>query len=143
MTTKNLQAELPLPRRRQLVAIDPAAIQRLPSALAAIRLCVEYGGFQYDKEIYKPLHVDAGNWTRMKHGEMPFPFEKVKPLMDLCGNEAPLLWLAHQQGKGMHPLEDEKDRVIREQREEIVQLRQELRTLVKYGVLPAAKEGGE
>lgn len=112
METKKLQAELPLGSTPKRMEVDPAVIQRQPSLLAAIKLCVQYGGFAYEKEVYQSLDIDAGNWSRMMNGSAAFPPDKLIPLMDLCGNEAPLQWLAFRRGYRLDPLQDVKDKRI-------------------------------
>lgn len=119
METKNLQAELPLGSKPKRMEVDPAVIRRQASMLAAIKLCVQYGGFAYEKEVYQSLDIDAGNWSRMMNGSAAFPPDKLIPLMDLCGNEAPLQWIAFKRGYQLQPLQDEKDKLIAELRERL------------------------
>ena len=75
----------------------------------AIALCVQASGLD-DKEIYLSLEIDAGNWSRIVKGDAHFPVNKLCQLMDLCGNEAPLMWLAHARGKGLVLLKTEAER---------------------------------
>jgi len=50
------------------------------------------------------LGIDAGHWTRISKGEAHFPQEKLNALMDFCGNEVPLIWLADRRGYELKPL---------------------------------------
>lgn len=90
------QLSLRLTRAPQ--AVDPALVIAQPSLLAAIKLCISLGGFEADKQVYGALDIDAGHWSRIHRGEAHFPVDKLPALMDLCGNEAPLIWLTHARG---------------------------------------------
>jgi hypothetical protein len=91
-----------------------------PSLLSAVKLAVSLAGFEADKEIYGALGIDAGHWSRIHRGEAHFPIDKLSALMDLCGNEAPLLWLTHNRGYDVGSLrkrETETERRCRELQE--------------------------
>lgn len=64
----------------------------------AIDLCVQLAGEKNDKPVYSDLGIDAATWSRIKQGEAHFPHEKFEQLMDRCGNDVPLLWLADRRG---------------------------------------------
>jgi hypothetical protein len=49
--------------------------------------------------------------------------------MDLCGNDAPLEWLAHSRGYELRPLETETERLLRLQFERADKLETENRLL--------------
>ena len=68
-----------------------------PSFMAAIGLCISSSGLE-DTEIVLTLEIDAGHWTRIKRGDAHFPPNKLVPLMELCGNDIPLRWLAMRCG---------------------------------------------
>lgn len=120
--------------------VDPTVVFKQPTLTAAVLLMVQVAGFRYEKQFYKPLGIDAGNWTRIKQGEMSFPLDRLMDAMELCRSDIPLLWQAHRRGKGLFDLEDTKDRTIREQAELIQRLQQEFETLEKYGVLNRTRE---
>lgn len=139
MTTNNLQAELPgiEAQRRVPIPLDLRTLYGKTTYHAALRYVVQCGNFEYDKELYRQLRIDAGNWTRIINGDAALPYEKERKLQELCGNNGLLLWRAYQEGKGVHDLEDAKDRIIREQREENEKLRSEVETL--YRVIDRGK----
>jgi len=85
------QFRLGLKRAPQIV--DLAVVMAQPTLLAAIKLCISLGGFQSDKQVYSALGIDAGHWSRILRGEAHFPVDKLNELMDLCGNEVPMLWI--------------------------------------------------
>ena len=110
MGTNNLQAELPFNgnhRSPKRLDVEPTVIYRQPTSLAAIKLCIQYGGFEYEKQVYQPLEIDAGNWSRMMNGSAAFPPDKLIPLMDLCGNEIPLQWFAFKRGYKLVAMQSE------------------------------------
>lgn len=117
---KALDRQLPLVAKGDPVEIDLALVHRQKSLLAAIQLCIQAAGLQ-EKEVYLPLGIDASHWTRIMKGDAHFPLDRLGPLMDLCGNEAPLMWLAHHRGFGLHRLETALERENRELREQLAE----------------------
>lgn len=117
---------------RPLRAVDPALVTAQPSLLAAIKLCISLGGFESDKQLYMDLDIDAGHWSRILRGEAHFPIDKLPTLMDLCGNEAPLIWLTHCRGydpASLRKRETELERQLREAHEELARERLKSSTL--------------
>lgn len=114
MKSNNL-AQIDLPLARDMQAVDLTLVKRQPTLSAAIKLCISLSGFDSEKQIYMTLGIDAGHWTRISKGDAHFPQEKLEALMDLCGNEAPLIWLANRRGYELKPLrsavEIENDRL--------------------------------
>lgn len=141
MNTNNFQAELPLgtkPKDRQPVDLD--VVYRQPTFLAALKLCIHLGGFEYDKQIYQALGIDAGNWSRIMNGSASFPQDKEDELQDMCGNEVLVIWRAYRRGKGLIELRDAKDRRIAELERQLAERDSELNTLEKFGLIKRAKE---
>jgi hypothetical protein len=113
---------------RQMVTIDIRLVQQQPSLLGAIKLCIGMAGFESDKQVYMHLGIDAGHWSRITRGEAHFPLDKLGPLMDFCGNEAPLLWLLDDRGYEVSSLrrkETELEQQLRLAREEIAHMKAE------------------
>lgn len=122
---------------KPLQAAQPVALETIykqPSALKALQLSVQVSGLG-EKEIYLPLGIDKGQWSRILSGQAHFPINKYEQFMDLVGNEVLLIWLAYRRGKGLVDLEDAKDKTIRDQAAQISELNKEIETLVKYGVI--------
>lgn len=96
----------------------PEQIARKPTLLAAINLCIDESGLD-DNEIRLTLGIDAGHWSNIRKGKAGchFPTNKIDDLQTLCGNEIPLIWQALKRGKGLHLLETEAERMLREERE--------------------------
>lgn len=66
--------------------------------LQAIHLCVHLSRLPH-YAIAEKLGIDRGHWTRMMQGQAHFPTNKLASLMQLCGNYAPLQWLAKATGQ--------------------------------------------
>ena len=105
MKSKNLSAvddplenQRTLPLKREKMNVDIELVRRQPTFSKSISLCAELAGFEYDSQIYQELEIDAGHWTRIMNGSANFPENKLNKLMDVCGNEAPLMWLSDYRG---------------------------------------------
>lgn len=122
-------------RAEQPVSMD--TIYRQPDLLAALRLSVQTSGLD-EKQVYLALGLDKAQWSRILTGQAHFPTNKYEQFMDIVGNDVLLIWMAHRRGKGLHDLEDAKDKTIREQAELIKLLSGEIETLAKYGVIKRA-----
>jgi hypothetical protein len=124
------QLSLRLVRTTQ--SVDPKLVIAQPSMLAAIKLCISLGGFEADKQVYSALDIDAGHWSRIHRGEAHFPVDKLSALMDLCGNEAPLIWLSHHRGYDVASLrkrESETEQALRQATEALEAERTKVRVL--------------
>ena len=125
------QQELALVREVN-VEIALETIMRQTSLLGAVSLCISASGLQ-DKEIYLSLEIDAGHWSRIMKGDAHFPLNKLGELMNLCGNEAPLIWFARSKGYGLVQLETETQRLLRieqERHQKAIEENQLLRNLL-------------
>lgn len=113
---------------------DLVALQ--PSLTAAVNLCINASGLE-DKEIYLPLNIDAGHWTRIRQGKRNahFPLNKLEQLQKLCGNDIPLRWQNLRMGYRAVPIEDAKDAKIRMLEQRNAELQKEIDTLIKYDAI--------
>ena len=115
MRSNNMHAvahpELPLVREPAHVEVSMELIRRQKSFINAIALSTQLSGLD-DKEIYMTLGIDAGHWSRIVKGDAHFPVNKIDELMTLCGNEAPLKWLANKRGYSLQLLKTEAERRI-------------------------------
>lgn len=103
------QPQLPLTRKVDKFNLALELVVKQRSFSAAIALCVQMSGLD-EKEVYMALEIDAGHWTRIMKGDAHFPVNKLSDLMDLCGNEAPLMWLANHRGYGLVVLQSEAEK---------------------------------
>ena len=108
--------------------VDSAVIRRLPSFMAAVDLCITAAGRE-PKQAYIELEIDKGQWSRIRAGQAHFPHDKLIALMDAMGNDIPLAWLAYRRGKGLHLLESEQQRLMREKDERIAEVERENRLM--------------
>ena len=116
------------------VEVPLAEVVRKPTLGRAIEYCAELAGYSYDKELEKALavhgvKVDATQLTRWKQGGEGIKWDRFCALMDVCGNDAPLLWMAHARGyelSSLHKRESETERENRLLREENAALRRVL-----------------
>lgn len=120
--------QIPMVTPGDRIDVDAALVHRQSSMLAAIQLCLQAAGIA-DKEAHLALGIDAGHWSRILRGDAHFPLHLLGPLMDLCGNEAPLEWLANSRGYELQPLETELERQVREEQERNAKLADENRML--------------
>lgn len=110
------QGELPLVRAATGEPVADEVIFRQPNFSAAIRLAVNVSELE-EKEIYLPLGIDAGHWTRIMKADAHFPVDKLNDFCDLVRNEIPLVWWARCRGKGLHMLQTEAERLLEAERE--------------------------
>lgn len=78
-------------------AVDEGIVARCASMLDAIHLCIYLSRYSHER-ICSQLGIDNVHWTRMMQGRAHFPPNKIQPLMELCGNLAPLQYLMAQNG---------------------------------------------
>lgn len=128
VSTPVADRQIPMVEPGEPIEVDSALVHRQPSMLSAIQLCLQAAGIA-DKEACLSLGIDAGHWSRILRGDAHFPLHLLGPLMDLCGNEAPLEWLAHSRGYELRPLETELERQVREEHARNERLAEENRML--------------
>lgn len=107
--------------------VDLRSIDAQPSMTLAIRLCQQLSGLE-DKEVVGKhgIVTDVAQWSRItRSGQHYFPQDKLNKFMDLCGNEAPLIWLARSRGYELVALETEMERRLRLEREKNDELERE------------------
>jgi hypothetical protein len=115
------------------VDVPLSEVVRKPTLGKAIEYCAELAGYSYDKELERALEkagvkVDNTQLTRWRQGAEGIKWEKFAGLMDVCGNDAPLLWMLHSRGYDLHSLrrlETETEKELRLARERIAELERE------------------
>lgn len=93
----------------------------------AIDLCAKAAGFTLDKTLQQELGVDKAQFSRWQSGTEGIVWPKFVALMDICGNDAPLLWMMHQRGYDLKSLRKRESELERENRE----LREQLETITR------------
>lgn len=109
-------------------AVRPDEIARERTLGGAMELCAKIGGFALDKELQIVLEVDKAQFSRWMSDSEGIAWKKLRRIMDVCGNHAPVLWMLHQLGYDLHSLrmrETETERELRQARERIAELEHE------------------
>ncbi len=105
--------------------LQPQEISREKSLGGAIGLCAKAAGFE-GKQVQEALRLDKAQFSRWEGGTEGIVWPKLCALMDVCGNDAPLLWMCQARGYDLHAMrkqESETERENRQLREEVAALR--------------------
>lgn len=78
--------------------VEIKLLAQCETLLQAIHLCIHLSRLPH-YAVAEKLGVDRGHWTRMMQGQAHFPTNKIASLMQVCGNYAPLQWLAKATGQ--------------------------------------------
>lgn len=127
-----------VPRERQAVSEEQVKVQGSP--ISAIRLSILSAGLD-PKELYLPLGIDKATWSKIMdgHPKFSFPINKIENLLDLTKNDIPLVWLTYRRGYRLVPLQTEQEKRIGELEAANAELRKEIETLAKYGIIQRAR----
>ena len=106
------QSQIALP-----IEVRPDEIARERTLGGAIELCAKVAGFDFDKTLQAELKVDKAQFSRWQSGAEGISWPKFERLMDICGNDAPLLWMLHQRGYDLGSLRKRETELQRENRE--------------------------
>ena len=98
------------------VEVTAREIEREKSLGGAIGLCAKAAGFELDKTLQQELEVDKAQFSRWQSGQEGIVWAKFVKLMDVCGNDAPLLWMLHQRGYDLNSLRRQETELERENR---------------------------
>lgn len=112
--------------------VSLAEIAREKTLGGAIELCAKAAGFALDKELQGILGVDKAQFSRWHSGAEGIIWPKFVRLMDVCGNDAPLLWMLHQRGYDIttiRRMESEIECQLRKEREKNAELELKLRVM--------------
>ena len=83
--------------------ITPVEIARELSLGGAIDLCCKAAGHE-PKAVQAALSLDKAQFSRWTSGQEGVVWPKLASLMDHCGNDAPLLWMAHARGYDLYSM---------------------------------------
>ncbi|MES2586977.1 MAG: hypothetical protein V4536_08670 [Pseudomonadota bacterium] len=117
----NTQISLP-------VAIDIERIKSRKTFGKSIELCADFGGFEMDKTLTSECGFDKAQFSRWTAGTEGVNWPKLEVLMDVCGNDAPLLWMLSARGydlTSIRKLESETEKLLRIEREKGHELERE------------------
>lgn len=106
-----MQHAFALVRKAEKPELPLNVIAAQPTMSAAIKLCVQASGLEH-KEIYMALGLQQAQWSKTLNGDYHFDPEKLHDLMNVCGNEAPLVWLAHKRGYALVLLKSKVEKAL-------------------------------
>ena len=112
--------------------VTPNEVAREGTLGGSISLCAKAAGLT-PKEVQDALKADRSQFSRWTDDKEGITWSKLAALMDLCGNDAPLLWMLQIRGYDLHSLrrqESETEKALRLAREEVEALRVANRVLV-------------
>lgn len=112
--TLPIACEMPKPKM-----VDAALMRTCNVLLDAVHLCIHLSRLP-NYAVAERLGIDKGHWTRMMQGQAHFPTNKITTLMDVCGNYAPMQFLAASTGFELYA--DAKQQRVAELRRELEQL---------------------
>lgn len=107
--------------------VSAQEVVREQSLGGAINLCAKAAGLA-PKEVQDGLKADRAQFSRWTDDKEGILWPKLVALMDLCGNDAPLLWMLHARGYDLSSLrrrESELERQLREAQEALAKERTE------------------
>jgi hypothetical protein len=123
-----------LPSRKESAVPDVEYLKALPNFRRAVRYSISLADLE-PKQVYEPLEMDKAIWSRIDNGGMSFPADDIYKLRQTTGNNAPLLWLAHQDGidiRNLPRLRDDKDRRIAELETQLAQERHDKEVIARF-----------
>jgi hypothetical protein len=133
-TSNSQQSSITLPlfddrsRVKRLVDAQPplnhAAVVAKPTLTHAIKHCFENPGFE-DKEAASLMGIDAAQFSRILGATGHFPTNRYVEFMELMGNDAPLIWLAHHRGYALVPLKSALEQQLEDERAEKAELKRQ------------------
>lgn len=108
-------------------------VAREMSLGGAINLCAKAAGMA-PKEVQDALKADRAQFSRWTDDKEGILWPKLLALMDLCGNDAPLLWMLHARGYDLSSLrrrETETERRARLAEERAAKAEEKVRLLTE------------
>ncbi len=103
----------------------------LKSFREALVQCVTLSG-KMEKQIYIPLNIDAGYWSKIMSGLANFPMEKLIHFMEICNNHVPLQWLASQCGYELRVTPKTLEDQLEKERHEKEELKKKLENIYEF-----------
>ncbi len=116
--------------------VPPEEIKRKATLGKAMEYCAELAGYSYDKQLEDALNkhgckIDKTQLSRWQSGTEGIKWDKLKAYMDVCGNDAPLIWMLHQLGYDLTSVRKVEPELVRELRLAREQNKTLLRMLVE------------
>ena len=110
-------------------------IIRIRTKREAYRKCIDESDLTLG-EVAAYLEIDEAQFNRVLNGGgRHLDDDKELMLERICGNKIPTQWQAYQDGFELKPIRSSLERQLLDKERENEQLRAELDTLMKYGVI--------
>ena len=97
------------------VEVSCVEVMRERSLGDAILLCIKAAGLE-PKQVHAELRLDKAQWSRWVSGQEGVKWERLRAVQDLCGNDAPTLWMLHDRGYDLSTVRRIESTVERENR---------------------------
>lgn len=113
--------------------VTPQEIAREKTLGGAIGLCAKAAGLE-PKQVQDAIKSDKAQFSRWTDDKEGITWGKFAALMDVCGNDAPLLWMLQARGYDLASLrkqESETERALRIAKEELARERLKNQALVE------------
>lgn len=113
--------------------VTPQEIAREKTLGGAIGLCAKAAGLE-PKQVQDAIKADKAQFSRWTDDKEGITWGKFSALMDVCGNDAPLLWMLQARGYDLASLrkqESETERALRIAKEELARERLKNQALVE------------
>lgn len=114
-------------------AVTAQEVTREKTLGGAIGLCIKAAGYE-PKQVTDELKMDKAQWSRWESGQEGVVWPKLNAVMDLCGNDAPVLWMLADRGYDLSSIrrqETELERDLRLAKEHIARLQHDKRVLTE------------
>lgn len=101
----------------------------------ALQLCYRVAGYKVAKQITDAMGMNKSQTSCWFNGESAPKWPQLCRFMDICGNDAPLLWMLHQRGYDLNSLrkrESENEKRIRELSEQVNHLQHTILSLGQH-----------
>ena len=117
--------------RARVAKVDEDIIKLQPDMTAAIILCIVTSGLD-PKDVYTSLDIDAPTYSRIMSRQAHFSQDKLLPLMELCDNFIPLVWLSMRCGFELKLRQSEIERQNEELRQTLIARDRELEVIKDF-----------
>lgn len=116
-------------------AINDETILKCRDFKDAVRFCIEVCSKER-KEVAYELGMEESHLSRVLSNNPEerrhFPTDKFFKLMDICGNEIPLRWLALKRGYGLRKLRSVLEEEVEKLRKELAEKRTEMDVIKSF-----------
>lgn len=112
-------------------SVEDGVIAKQQDFLSSIRLCISSSGLN-DNQVAMELEIQEAQFSRILKGQAHFPPNKLEELMDVCGNEVPLRWLAMHRGYGLNKLKSRLESELEEEKQKNAELELKLQHFEEF-----------